>query len=55
MTQNGEDRKKKKGRGCFTFFGWSALLVTGLLLVILFLIGSLFDLGLWEEFWDLFR
>ncbi len=52
-----ERREKKKSRkgGCFSIFGWGVVLATALLLVILFLANTLGDMGVWDEFWDLFK
>ncbi len=45
----------RKKRSCLAFSAWMVLLLFALILVLFFVMSSLFDLGVWEEFWELFR
>ncbi len=42
-------------RSCLAFSAWTVLLLFALILVLFFVMSSLFDLGVWEEFWELFK
>lgn len=44
---------EEKKKSCLPMFVWVGFGVVGLLLVILFAMGTIGDLGVWEEFWDL--
>ncbi len=47
-------RKKKKG-ACLSKAAWLTLAVSLGLLATFLAITTLYDLGVWNEFWDLFR
>ena len=47
MTKDGSRK-----RSCWVPTLWLAGLVLALILVVLVIAGTLFDLGIWQEFWE---
>ena len=44
-----------KNRSCLIPTLWLVLLSLVVILVVFFVLTSIFDLGVWDEFWDMIR
>ena len=46
---------KSRKLTCLTLLAWGAFIFFGLVAITFFAAGSLFDLGVWEEFWEMIK